>query len=97
MPYIAVVLTDNKLIGPNHPPFIIVEMSGNLNHSLERALEIVEAVAKAGVHGLKFQTYTPDTLAIDLDEREFYIGGLDNLWSGTSLYKLYAEVNTTWE
>ncbi|MFK5893428.1 MAG: pseudaminic acid synthase [Pseudomonadota bacterium] len=79
------------------PPFIIAEMSGNHNHSLERALEIVEAAAKAGVSALKIQTYTPDTMTIDLDEREFHIGDPNSLWEGNSLYKLYGEAQTPWE
>ena len=88
---------DHKLIGQNQCPFIIAEMSGNHNHSLERALEIVEAAAKTGAHGLKIQTYTPDTMTIDLDEREFHISDPDNLWTGTSLYKLYGVAYTPWE
>jgi N-acetylneuraminate synthase len=80
-----------------HPPFIIAEMSGNHNQSLERALEIVEAAARSGAHGLKIQTYTPDTMTIDLDEREFHISDPNNLWAGTSLYKLYREAYTPWE
>ena len=84
-------------IGLNYPPFIIAEMSGNHNQSLERALEIVEAAAKAGAHALKIQTYTPDTMTLDLDEREFHISDPNSLWAGTSLYKLYAEAHTPWE
>lgn len=87
----------NKRIGRNQPPFVIAEMSGNHNQSLARALEIVEAAALAGAHGLKIQTYTPDTMTIDLDEREFHIGDTGSLWSGTSLYKLYGEAYTPWE
>lgn len=86
-----------RSIGTNIPPFIIAEMSGNHNQSLNRALEIVEAAAKAGAHALKVQTYTPDTMTIDLDEREFYISDSNNQWSGTSLYKLYSEAYTPWE
>lgn len=86
-----------RIIGRQHPPFIIAEMSGNHNQSLQRALEIVEAAAKSGVHALKIQTYTPDTMTLDLDEREFHISDPDNLWSGTSLYKLYSEAFTPWE
>ena len=52
----------DKFVGASHPPFIIAEMSGNHNQSLERALEIVEAAAKSGAHALKIQTYTPDTM-----------------------------------
>lgn len=87
----------DKLIGRNHTPFIIAEMSGNHNQSLARALEIVEAAAKTGVHALKIQTYTPDTMTIDLDEREFHISDPKSLWVGTSLYKLYGEAYTPWE
>lgn len=87
----------NLSIGPSHPPFIIAEMSANHNQSLERALEIVEAVAKTGAHALKIQTYTPDTMTLDLDEREFHISDPKSLWSGTSLYKLYGEAYTPWE
>ena len=84
-------------IGLEHYPFIIAEMSGNHNQSLERALEIVEAAAGAGAHGLKIQTYTPDTMTIDLDEREFHIDDPKNLWAGNSLYNLYREAYTPWE
>ena len=86
-----------RLIGSNQPPFIIAEMSGNHNQSLERALEIVEAAAKTGAHALKIQTYTPDTMTLDLDEREFHISDPNSLWTGTSLYKLYGEAYTPWE
>ncbi|MCE9619623.1 MAG: pseudaminic acid synthase [Planctomycetes bacterium] len=84
-------------IGTQHPPFVIAEMSGNHNQSLERALAIVEAAAKTGAHALKIQTYTPDTMTIDLDEREFHISDPKSLWSGTSLYKLYGQAFTPWE
>lgn len=92
-----VVSIGGRRIGADQPPFIIAEMSGNHNHSLERALEIVEAAAKAGAHALKIQTYTPDTMTLDIDEGEFYISDSNNLWAGTSLYKLYGEAYTPWE
>jgi len=84
-------------IGCDRPPFIIAEMSGNHNQSLERALNIVEAVAKSGAHALKLQTYLPDTMTIDLDEREFHITDRNSLWSETSLYQLYSAAFTPWE
>ena len=87
----------NREIGVGHPPFVIAEMSGNHNQSLDRALEIVEAAAKTGANALKIQTYTPDTMTLDLDEREFHISDTNSLWSGTSLYKLYGEAYTPWE
>lgn len=86
-----------RFVGKNFPPFVIAEMSGNHNQSLERALEIVDAAAKTGAHALKIQTYTPDTMTIDLDEREFHIADPESLWSGTSLYKLYGKAFTPWE
>jgi len=87
----------HKSIGSANAPFVIAEMSGNHNQSLERALEIVEAAAKTGAHALKIQTYTPDTMTLDLDEREFHISDPKSLWTGTSLYKLYGQAFTPWE
>jgi pseudaminic acid synthase len=87
----------HREIGTGAAPFVIAEMSGNHNQSLERALEIVEAAAKTGAHALKIQTYTPDTMTLDLDEREFHISDPKSLWAGTSLYKLYGEAYTPWE
>ena len=87
----------DRLIGRNHAPLVIAEMSGNHNQSLDRALEIVEAAAKSGAHALKIQTYTPDTMTLDLDEREFHISDSNSLWAGTSLYKLYGDAHTPWE
>ncbi len=84
-------------IGVDHPPFVIAEMSGNHNQSLERALQLVECAAKAGAHALKLQTYTPDTMTLDLDEREFHISDTDSPWSGNSLYQLYSEAYTPWD
>jgi N-acetylneuraminate synthase len=84
-------------IGQNHPPFLIAEMSGNHNHSLERALAIVDAAAASGAHALKIQTYTPDTMTLNLSESEFFISDSKSLWKGKSLYELYAEAMTPWE
>ncbi|HEY9691120.1 MAG TPA: pseudaminic acid synthase [Oculatellaceae cyanobacterium] len=87
----------DKQIGATHPPFIIAEMSGNHNQSLERALEIVDAAAKTGVHALKLQTYTADTMTLDVDDGEFFIDNPNSLWKGNSLYKLYQQAYTPWE
>ena len=86
-----------RRIGLDAPPFVIAEMSGNHNQSLARALEIVEAAAQAGAHGLKIQTYTADTMTLDLDAGEFLVTDKDNLWSGTTLYQLYEQAHTPWE
>ncbi len=87
----------NFPIGRAAKPFVIAEMSGNHNHSLERALAIVDAAADAGAHGLKIQTYTPDTMTLDIDTGDFFISDKKSLWEGTSLYKLYGEAMTPWE
>lgn len=87
----------NREIGLNNVPFVIAEMSGNHNQSLERALAIVEAAAMAGAHALKLQTYTAETMTLDIDEGEFFIDDPDSLWKGTSLYKLYQQAYTPWE
>ncbi|WP_311886187.1 MULTISPECIES: pseudaminic acid synthase [unclassified Pseudomonas] len=87
----------NRLIGADAPPFIIAEMSGNHNQSLDVALQIVEAAAKAGAHALKLQTYTAETMTLDLSEGEFFIKDPGSLWAGTSLYDLYEQAHTPWE
>jgi len=78
-------------------PFIIAEMSGNHNQSLERALNIVELAARCGVDALKLQTYTADTMTLDLNEKEFFVSDKNSLWKETSLYKLYQQAYTPWE
>lgn len=87
----------SQIIGPDYCPFIIAEMSGNHNQSLERALKIIEEAAKAGVHALKIQTYTADTLTLDINEGDFFINDLNSLWYGKSLYQLYKQAYTPWE
>lgn len=84
-----------RLIGPGQPPFLIAEMSGNHNQSLERALAIVDAAADSGAHGLKIQTYTADTMTLDLDAGEFHVE--HPLWGGQSLHSLYQQAATPWE
>lgn len=91
------IVIGSRKVGLDYPPFIIAEMSGNHNQSLERALEIVEAAARSGAHALKLQTYTPDTMTISLNEREFFISDQKSLWAGSSLYKLYSQAYTPWE
>jgi pseudaminic acid synthase len=91
------VKIDGREIGLKTTPFIVAEMSGNHNQSLERALAIVDAAAKAGAHGLKLQTYTADTMTLDLDAGEFFIDDPKSLWKGATLYQLYEEAHTPWE
>jgi pseudaminic acid synthase len=84
-------------ISRGHRPFLIAEMSGNHNGSLERALEIVDTVADSGAQALKLQTYTPDTITIDVDAPQFRVTDEHGLWGGRNLYGLYQEAHTHWE
>ena len=84
-------------IGADHPPFVIAEMSGNHNQSLERALAIVEAAATAGAHAIKLQTYTADTMTLDVRGDSFEINDPDSLWAGQNLHDLYKKAYNPWE
>lgn len=84
-------------IGRQHPPVVIAELSGNHNGSLDRALEIVEAMAAAGAQALKLQTYTADAMTIDCDRPGFFISDPDSLWKGHTLHALYQKAYTPWE
>jgi N-acetylneuraminate synthase len=84
-------------VGAGSAPLVIAEMSGNHNQSLERALEIVDAAAQAGAHALKIQTYTAETMTIDIRELEFFISDEKSLWKGESLFDLYKKAYTPWE
>lgn len=84
-------------VSENSPPFIVAEMSGNHNQSLEKALKIVQAVKWAGADALKLQTYTADTMTLDLHKGEFLISDSNSLWAGQSLYDLYSKAYTPWE
>jgi len=77
--------------------FVIAEMSGNHNHSLERALQIVESAAEAKASAIKLQTYTPDTMTLDSDLPHFKISDPKSLWYGRRLYELYGDAATPWE
>ncbi len=88
---------EGRGVGSGHPPFVIAEMSGNHNQSLERALGIVDAAAKSGAHALKLQTYTADTMTLNLNRGDFRIEDVNSLWAGRSLYDLYQEAYTPWE
>jgi pseudaminic acid synthase len=87
----------SKEIGCNCRPYIIAEMSGNHNQSLEKAISIVEAAAASGADALKIQTYTPDTMTLNLSEGEFFIQDKKSLWEGRSLYDLYSDAMTPWD
>lgn len=86
-----------RQIGGDAPTFVIAEVSANHNQKLEKAIEIVHAVAEAGADAVKFQTYTPDTLTIDCDKNGFVMEGDENPWKGAKLYDLYKTAYTPWE
>lgn len=87
----------SRTVGADAPPLVIAEMSGNHNQSLEQALRIVDAAADAGAHALKLQTYTADTMTLDIADGEFFIADPESLWAGSSLYALYEKAHTPWE
>ena len=81
-------------IGINEKPFVIAEMSGNHNQSLERALTIVDAAAASGAHAIKLQTYTADTITM---KGAYTIHDQNSLWDGKELFELYSKAYTPWE
>jgi len=88
---------EDREVGLHAPPLVIAELSGNHNGSLDRALAIVDAAAATGAHALKIQTYTADTMTLDIREGEFVISDPKSPWAGRSLYDLYREAHTPWD
>lgn len=84
-------------VGPDRPPLIVAELSGNHNHSLERALAMIDSAADAGAQAIKLQTFTPDTITLNVRRNEFIISNEKSLWYGRSLYELYEDAALPWE
>lgn len=84
-----------RMIGKNHPPYLIAELSGNHKGSLEQALSLIDAAADANASAIKIQTYTADTITLDHNGPEFCL--TDGLWKGRTLHDLYQEAHTPWE
>jgi N-acetylneuraminate synthase len=95
MPHPPEIEIAGRRVGAAHEPFVICELSGNHNGSLERALALIDAAAATGCDAIKIQTYTADTITMDVDRPEFRIEG--GLWDGRSLYELYQEAQTPYE
>jgi pseudaminic acid synthase len=89
------IAINGRVIGPEHPPYIVAEMSANHNKDFSRAMEIIKAAQEAGADAVKLQTYTPDTITIDCDNKYFRIKGTP--WQGKKLYELYEEAYTPWD
>ncbi len=92
----AVFIGDRR-VAADSEPYVVAEMSGNHNGSLERARRIVVESARAGAHAVKLQTYTADTMTVDIDSPRFRLSGGHELWGGRNLYSLYEEAQTPWE
>lgn len=87
---------DNRVVGQAVPPYIIAEMSANHNGSLQRALDIIKAAKEAGADAIKLQTYTADSMTLNVDHPRFRVKG-SNPWDGEHLFDLYAKASTPWE
>jgi pseudaminic acid synthase len=91
------IIIQNQSLGPEHAPWVIAEMSANHNGSLERALKIIESAALSGATAVKLQTYTPQSMTLDLQKEGFVINHPKSLWYQRSLFDLYAEAQTPYE
>ncbi|MEO3678952.1 pseudaminic acid synthase [Rheinheimera fenheensis] len=93
----ASITLGKRTIGPGQTPFIIAELSGNHDQSLDKALVMVDAAAACGADAIKIQTYTADSMTLDINSGEFVIKDAGNLWQGQSLYQLYQKAMTPWD
>ncbi|ANY18951.1 Pseudaminic acid synthase [Tsuneonella dongtanensis] len=91
------MMIGNREVGRNARPYLIAEMSGNHNRSLDRALAIVDAAAASGADAIKLQTYTAETMTLNVSAPGFVIEDPDSLWAGRQLYDLYDEAHTPWD
>lgn len=93
----ATIKLGQRAIGPGEAPFIIAELSGNHDQSLDKALAMVDAAAACGADAIKIQTYTADSMTLDIQQGDFVIQDQGNLWQGQSLYQLYQLAMTPWD
>lgn len=90
------ITIDGRFIGPEKPVYVVAELSANHNQNFDRAVRLIEAAKEAGADAVKLQTYTPDTITIKTNRREFQIDN-GTLWDGRSLHELYSQAFTPWE
>ena len=95
-PEIKPVKIGNRFIGPGHPVYIVAELSANHRQDYDEAVRLIHAAKDTGADAVKLQTYTPDTMTIDID-LELFRHGKGSLWAGRTLYDLYTEAYTPWE
>lgn len=91
-PFITIA---KRKIGLDFPPYIIAEMSANHNGDIENAYKILLSAKNSGVDAVKMQTYTPDTITLNIDNEDFRVEG--GLWDGRILYDLYKEAHTPFD
>lgn len=90
------IIIGGHTIGAGAPPFIIAELSGNHSQSIDKAKEMIRVASECGVHAIKLQTYTADTMTLNVQRGEFVISDEDNLWKGETLHSLYQKAMTPW-
>lgn len=95
MPSTLTLSIAGRRIGPDHPPYIVAEMSGNHNGDIDRAFRILDAAKAAGADAVKIQTYRAETITIDHSGPGFVVEG--GLWAGRRLFELYEEAHTPWD
>ena len=91
----ALIKINNTVISNNNTPYVVAELSGNHNGSIDKAMALVKASKEAGANAIKLQTYTPDTITMDCNKSEFIVK--EGLWAGRTLYDLYKEAHMPWE
>jgi N-acetylneuraminate synthase len=91
----STIIINDRTISPEHPPYVIAEISANHNGKIENAFELIRQAKHAGASAVKLQTYRPDTITIDCDNEDFQIHG--GLWDGRTLFDLYKEAHMPWE
>jgi pseudaminic acid synthase len=86
----------NRLVGKGYPVYIVAELSCNHNQNIDIAIELIHKAKWSGADAVKIQTYTPDTITLNSNNKYFTINN-DTIWDGITLYELYKKAYTPWE